>query len=376
MRIGIEAQRIFRAKTHGMDVVAIELIKNLQEVDKKNDYVIYAAPGENTAAIKETPNFKIKLIKGISYFDWEQIWLPLQAKKDQLDVLHCTSNTAPISNSIRQIVTIHDTIFVEKQNWPVNVNWYQKLGNQYRRLLVPYIAKSCKKVVTPTEFERANLIQYFKLNRSKIEIVPNGVNDSFRRITDSSLLGRVREKYSLPDRFLFYLGNTEPRKNIHNLLKAYSEISSSDGSVPNLVITNIQSSFLESVLKKLNQEKLSEKIILVGYVDSSDLPALYSLADFFLYPSLREGFGLPILEAMACGTPVITSLASAMPEIAQNAALLVDPFDYKQIKEAMAKLVRNDQLKEDLKEKGLERAKAFSWKASAEKILSIYETFK
>lgn len=376
MKIGIEAQRIFRAKKHGMDVVAIEIIKNLQEIDKVNEYLIYAAPGEDASAIKETSNFKIKIIQGKTYVDWEQLWLPIQVKKDKIDILHCTCNTAPLWSFIPKVVTIHDTIFVERQKWPININWYQKLGNYYRRLVVPWIAKSCERVIAPTEFEKKNIIQHFQIEDSKIEVVLHGVDNSFKKIVDQDLLGKVRKKYSLPDHFMFYLGNTEPRKNIHNLLKAYSELTSLDNNVPYLVITNIQASFLETVRKNLSLENLSQKIILIGYADSEDLAALYNLADFFLYPSLREGFGLPILEAMACGTPVITSLASAMPEIAQDAALLVDPFDYRQIKLGMIRLMTEDNLRKELSRKGLERVKAFTWKASAERILSVYESLK
>lgn len=376
MKIGIEAQRIFRAKKHGMDVVAIELIKNLQEIDKVNEYLIYAAPGEDASAIKETSNFKIKIIQGKTYVDWEQLWLPIQVKKDKIDILHCTCNTAPLWNFIPKVVTIHDTIFVERQKWPININWYQKLGNYYRRLVVPWIAKSCERVIAPTEFEKKNIIQHFQIEDSKIEVVLHGVDNSFKKIVDQDLLRKVRKKYSLPDHFMFYLGNTEPRKNIHNLLKAYSELTSLDNNVPYLVITNIQASFLETVRKNLSLENLSQKIILIGYADSEDLAALYNLADFFLYPSLREGFGLPILEAMACGTPVITSLASAMPEIAQDAALLVDPFDYRQIKLGMIRLMTEDNLRKELSRKGLERVKAFTWKASAERMLSVYESLK
>ena len=375
MRIGIEAQRIFRKRKGGMDIVAMEIIKSLQQIDKKNEYIIYAAPGEDISAVKETSNFKIKLINAITYFDWEQLWLPLQVKKDKLDLLHCTCNTAPLWSPVSKIITIHDTIFVEEQKWPVNVNWYQRVGNRYRSLIAPRVVNSSKKIITSTEFERKNLIEYFKLDDSKIAIVPHGVNSCFRKISDQALLNKVQAKYSLPGHFILYLGNTEPRKNIHNLLRAYSELVVSN-NVPDLVITNIQAKYLKTILRKLNQENLSKKIILTGYADSNDLPVLYNLADFFLYPSLREGFGLPILEAMACATPVITSLTSSMPEIAKDAALLINPFNYKELKNAMAQLVTDGNLRENLRKKGVERAKAFTWEASAEKILFIYESFE
>ena len=376
MRIGIEAQRIFRKKKGGMDVVALETIKNLQKIDKNNEYIIYASQDEDTGyCIEETKNFKIKYIKGLSYVDWEQIWLPLQAQKDKLDVLHCTSNTAPLWGAIPKIITVHDIIYLEKQSWPANANAYQRLGNYYRSVIVPMGVKAAEQIVTVSGFEKANIINRFKLDDSKVEVISNGVNNVFRRVTDADALNKVIKKYNLPGSYILFMGNTEPRKNMRNMLKAYAILVAKQSNAPDLVITNVDREYLNKILEEIGEKWIEQKIALTGYADFADLPALYSLSEFFAYPSLREGFGLPIVEAMACGTPVITSNVSSMPEIAGDAALLVDPHTPAGIAEAMNRYVSNPGLKNAKIQAGLKRYKMYTWEASAKKLVNIYDSF-
>lgn len=373
MRIGIEAQRIFRKKKGGMDVVAVEIIKSLQKLDKDNEYIIYASPNADSSySISETSNFKIKFVKGFTYFDWEQISLPLQAKKDKLDLLHCTSNTAPLWGPVPTLVTIHDIIYLEKREYPVNVNWYQRLGNYYRSIVVPGVVARSEQIITVSEFEKKNLLSHFELDDSKVKVVSNGVNEVFRKVYDKEVLNKVKEKYRLPEKFIFYMGNTEPRKNLRNMLKAYSILTQKQSAAPSLVITNITREYLANVLEDIGEEKIAGKIILTGYADFKDLPALYTLADFYVYPSFREGFGLPILEAMACGTAVITSNTSSMPEIAGEAALLVDPLNPESIAGAMQEYMLDDELKLEKIRKGQLRYRHYTWDASAKKLLDIY----
>lgn len=376
MKIGIEAQRIFRKKKHGMDMVALELIRNLQLIDQVNEYVVFVKPDEDDQLIQESTNFKIIKLKGGFYPLWEQIALPKAAAREKCDILHCTSNTAPIFTSIPVIDILHDIIYMEHSYMRILKGTgtpYQKFGNIYRKMIVPRVVKRSCRITTVSHFEKNRIGEFFGIKGDpRLKAVYNGVGSHFMPITDKSELLQIREKYHLPEHFFFFLGNTDPKKNTRGTLKAFSEYIKQTSATIHLVMLDYDRTELEKLLQEIGNPSLIERIVLTGYVANTDLPGIYSQCDLFLYPSLRESFGIPMLEAMACGAPVITSNTSSMPEVAGNAALLVDPFDAEDITAAMIKLMSDNQLKKDLIERGFLQAAKFSWKAMAEQVLEIY----
>lgn len=374
MRIGIEAQRIFRTKKHGMDIVVLELIKALQLTDKENLYFIFVKKGEDTSCLKETENFKIIEVPGVTYADWEQIFLPYYANKYKLDLLHCTSNTAPLLYPGTTVVTLHDVIFLERNVRSATYNWYQQLGRVYRKFIVPASIRKARHVITVSEYEQKRITDILKINSKNISVVYNAFSKHFAVKPDAVKEKSVRDFYKLPQQYIFYIGNTDPKKNIFNTIRAYRNYCISVPEPLPLVIADITESFLDTVLEKTQTTLLRDKIILTGYIHNADLPAIYSCASLFLYPSLRESFGIPLLESMASGTPVITSNTSALPEVAGKAAVLVDPFNEKQIGETMAQVLTNQKQAQDLIDRGYERIRSFSWTLSADKLLSIYNT--
>ncbi len=376
MKIGIEAQRIFRQKKHGMDMVALELIRNLQLIDNENDYVIFIKPDVDDTVIRETANFKIVRLKGGFYPLWEQIALPKAAKKYGCQLLHCTSNTAPVCTSIPLVVTLHDIIYMESSYVKImrgTGTLYQKFGNAYRKLFVPRIIRKSDKIITVSHFEKNRIGQFFGMaGDQRLTAVYNGVSEHFIPVNDQQVLQRVKEKYHLPDHFFFFLGNTDPKKNTKGVLKAFSDFLKQTGSSAQLVMLDYDLKELEALLSEIGDKELINRIVLTGYVVNTDLPAIYCQSELFLYPSLRESFGIPMLEAMACGVPVITSNTSSMPEVAGDAALLIDPFKPEEITKAMIQITSDFTLKEDLIRKGIVQAAKFSWKAMAQDVLSIY----
>ncbi len=375
MKIGIEGQRLSRLKKHGMDMVALELIQNLQAIDTANEYVVFMQPGEDEDVIKPTPNFKIVKLDGGSYPQWEQIALPKAALKEGCQILHCTSNTAPVFSKIPLVVTLHDIIYMESSYLKIlnsSATLYQKFGNMYRKLVVPAILKKSKKVITVSHFEKNRIADFFGMSGDKrLTAVYNGVSEHFVPVTDEVELTRVKQKYNLPDHFIFFLGNTDPKKNTKGTLKAFSDFSKTHSEF-RLVMLDYDLAELKKILNEIGNPALIHSIVLTGYVKNTDLPAIYSQSKVFLYPSLRESFGIPMLEAMACGVPVITSNTSSMPEVAGDAAFIIDPYNTNQITDALTKLVSDNQLRTHLIDRGLIRAKQFTWKAMAENVLSIY----
>lgn len=380
MRIGIEGQRLFRKKKHGMDMVALELIKNLQVLDHENEYFIFVKPDEDYSVLQETSNFKIIPLEGGSYPIWEQFALPRAAKKYGCEILHCTSNTAPIRCSMPLVTILHDIIYMEKSYLNIlksSASNYQKFGNIYRKLVVPKVIKNSTKVVTVSHFEKNRIADFFAMKDDmRLTAIYNGVSEHFQPISDENELKRVKEKYNLPDNFFFFLGNTDPKKNTKGTLKAFSDFLKQTNFDHKLVMLDYDKNELEKLLDEIGDRQLIEKIVLTGYVANTDLPAIYSQCKIFLYPSLRESFGIPMLEAMACGVPVITSNTSSMPEIAGDAAHIINPNNPEDITQGIIKILEDKNYCDTLCKKGLERSQLFSWKNMAKQVLELYKDIK
>ena len=373
MKIGIEGQRLFRKKKHGMDIVALELIRRLPELDPSNEYVIFVKDDEDKTCIQESANMRIKVLPATSYPWWEQVLLPRAAGEEGCDLLHCTSNTAPVVSRIPLITTIHDIIYLEKVTlFAKGGTNYQRFGNMYRRFVVPPVAhKSCT-VVTVSEFEKHNIQEVLKLG-DKLRVIYNGVGTHFKKITDPNELLRARKTYNLPDRFIFFLGNTDPKKNTGNVLKAFALYKQKHDDDLYLVMPDYDETALQELLRQTVKPDIRSHIIMTGYVPNEELPSIINQCILMLYPSLRESFGIPILEGMACGVPVITSNSSSMPEIAGDAAIQIEPTDPQAIMHAIERIISNPVLAASLSAKGIQRAEQFSWNIMAESYIALYK---
>jgi len=368
MRIGIEAQRIFRKNKHGMDYVVLEEIKELQKSDTRNEYFVFVAPGEDRCLL-DSKNVHIIEIGGSFYPLWEQLSLPRAVDQLNLDMLHCTSNTAPIFCKVPLILTLHDIIFLEPRD-KSNKSFYQNMGWRYRRFIVPKILKKCKRIITVSEFEYNNIITKLNIPEEKMAMIYNGYNEWFRPVEDTEL---IYQQYIEEPGYFFFLGNTDPKKNTERTLIAYSKYLEKSDIKRKLLMADLDSSFLEDIVERNHIENIKDQIVIPGYINNADLPFIYNRAFAFLYTSLRESFGIPLLEAMACGTPVITSNTSSMPEIGGSEVLMVNPQNVNEITEKMLLLEKDEALYQKQKEIGIRRAQQFSWKYTAEQLLMVYD---
>ena len=368
MRIGIEAQRVFRRNKHGMDYVVLQEIKELQKLDTKNEYFVFVAPGVDRC-LKDTKNVHIIVIGESFYPVWEQITLPRTAKKYNLDILHCTSNTAPIFCDIPLVLTLHDIIFLEPRD-KNNKSLYQNMGWLYRRKVVPKILDKCRRIITVSNFEKQNIINKLNIPEKRMAMIYNGYNEWFTTFRD---VADIYKSYIDKPGYFFFLGNTDPKKNTERTLIAYSKYLEKSSVKRKLLMADLDKEYLNGIIERNHIENIREQIVMPGYIVNSDLPYIYNRAFAFLYTSLRESFGIPLLEAMACGTPVITSNTSSMPEIAGTDAILINPESSDEIAEKMLQLENNELYYNAQKEIGLKRAELFSWKKTAEQLLSLYE---
>ena len=379
MKVGIEAQRLFRPQKHGMDRVALEFIKHLQEIDKVNEYFIFVKPDVDNQIISNTQNFKIVEIHGGPYPIWEQFKLPKQVKAHKCDVLHCTSNTAPLHSEIPIITTLHDIIFKETSLFRILISkasWYQKLGNIYRRLIVSNVISKSKKLITVSHHERKNIRAKYNLENEKIRTIYNGVSEKFNTKIDLNSKEEIKRKYRLPDKFLLHIGNTDPRKNTARVFESFQEFIKTTNKETKLVVIGLGLEKVASIVRAISiKPEVYKRIICLGYIADDELPCVYSLAQMFLFPSLREGFGIPILEAMACGVPVITSNVSSMPEVAGDAACLVNPKSTASLVKAIKKIDSDTNYRKRLIQKGLHRHTLFSWENMSKDILKVYKEF-
>ena len=368
MRIGIEAQRIFRKNKHGMDYVVLEEIKELQKSDTRNEYFVFVAPGEDRC-LQDSKNVHIIQIGSNFYPLWEQFSLPRAVSQLNLDMLHCTSNTAPIRCKIPLILTLHDIIFLEPRD-KSNKSFYQNMGWRYRRFVVPRILKKCKRIITVSDFEFNNIITKLQIPEEKMVMIYNGYNQWFKPVEDTEL---IYQQYIDEPGYFFFLGNTDPKKNTERTLIAYSKYLEQSDVKRKLLMADLDRGYLEEIINRNDIGNIRDHIVIPGYIKNADLPYIYNNAFAFLYTSLRESFGIPLLEAMACGTPVITSNTSSMPEIGGPEVIMVNPQNVQEITEKMLLLEKDEALYQKQKEIGIIRAQQFSWKYTAEQLLAVYE---
>jgi glycosyltransferase involved in cell wall biosynthesis len=297
---------------------------------------------------------------------WMQMMLPRVVARSQPDLCHFTNALAPLWLNRPYVLSIYDaTLFLYSRYHP-------RTRLLAIRLLLPMAARRASAVITISDSARQDLLQVLKIPPEKIHVVYGAAPQHFRQVTNAGQLASLRQKYGLPEQFLLYVGTLEPRKNLTRLVQAFSRLKE-QGHAHKLVLAGPWGWSMNGFHQQIEELNLADRVQLLGYIPDEDLPGLYSLATAFVFPSLYEGFGLPPLEAMACGTPVLSSRNSSLAEICGDAAYLVDPRDVENLAEGLRRVVADADLRAQLSESGRRRAQEFSWERAARETVAVYE---
>ena len=366
----------FHTQLAGAGRYTRNILRELVKFDAQNDYVLFVTPQAAPNFVFEAKNALRALValpeSSAARIAYEQCVLPLQLRRHKADLLFTSSVAVPIAWRGKEVTVIYDMIAEH-----ADVTKYTRARNVYVRVMSRYAARRADAVITISENSRREIAQYARVSPEKIHLAYPAVNPTFARVTDAATLERVRNAYRLPERFVLYLGTLEPGKNLPCLIRAYSAMKRARPNLAqHLVLAGAHGWGIREIENEI-QRSDATGFHLIGFVDEQDIPALYSLADVFVYPSLYEGFGMPPLEAMACGAPVIVSDVSALPEVlgalwqGQRAGLAVDPRDEHAWAQAMTRVLLDDALRAQLREAGFKRAQEFSWTVSAQRILQV-----
>lgn len=371
MHIGIDAHAI-GAQQGGNETYIRGLIRALAAIDDRNRYTIYLAEPDAAAEWRETfvqnhPNFEVQLLPKPTPLVRVPVFLTYELRQHPVDVLH-VQYTAPPFCPIPVVATIHDLAF---EHLPET---FTRRGSLQLKLTVRRTAQKAARIATVSEYSRQDLLRTYKLPPEKVAVTYNGVEPHFTPQAQFNEVAEIKQQFGIARDYLLAVGSLQPRKNLVRLIRAYAKLrTESESFSPQLVIVGRKLWLAEEIFAEVRRQRWAEDVILTGYVSDNDLPKLYRQATAFVYPSLFEGFGLPPVEAMACGTPVITSDVSSLPEVTGRAALLIDPKNQTSIESALLQIMRDQELRAEMRERGIEQAKKFTWQAAAEKTLQLYQ---
>lgn len=367
-RIGIDFH-ILDQKYQGSRTYLVNIINHLKQIDHQNTYVIYVNSLENIKSYKKVytcqENFSFKQFfskNALFRLSWE---IPLIAKQDKLDIFH-TQYICPLISRVQQVVTIHDILF------ETHPEFFSKLFVARSKVLVRMSAHKAARILTDSQFSKSQIMELYKVPEGKITVLHGGIDkERFNTIKKEQAKAHIAEKYGL-QKYILNVGRLEPRKNQLSLIKAFHSLLMSNKIEHKLVIIGPKDFRYSPILAYISRNRLDDFIHVFSNIEDYELPDFYKASDLFIYPSIAEGFGLPVLEAMACGIPVIGSDSTSIPDVIGDAGMLIDPFDVEKIADVIHAVLSKEELAKELSDKALQRASQFNWEDAARKTFRIY----
>ncbi len=364
VRIGIDTRKLH---DFGIGTYIRNLLRQLARLDRDTDFVLFCRPDDAASLSSLGDNFRAVPETAGNYSVAEQVRIPLALRREGVTLFHAPHYVLPPLVSCRSVVTIHDCIHLMFPQYLPN-----RIAHVYARASIRLAARRATRVLTVSESSKRDILRFVDVCADKIDVIHNAYDERFGVEPREEDVVRVRERYQLHDEFVLYAGNVKPHKNLERLIQAFDQVRKQGLDHLKLVLIGDEISKYAALRRAVHQHQLHKYVRFLGYLPEETLAVMYRLAGVFVFPSLYEGFGLPPLEAMASGTPVVTSNVSSLPEVAGDAAMLVDPYDPEAIAEAISRVLTDEGLRRDLRQKGLARARQFSWEQSVRRVRDIY----
>jgi len=352
----------------GIGTYTARLMENIMSIDTDNTYSFFW-PNDGYDFLLGKSNINLTLFGEKNKKFWDEVFMPAQVKKKNLDIFHLPQNGLglPKEKYCSYIATVHDLIpYVLPDT--CGKSYLDKFTEE-----MPYIIDGCDKIITVSEYSKQDIIKYFGIPGDRIEVIYLAADSRFRLMKKEKAWEFLHREYSYSNDYILYLGGFSPRKNVDGLLDAYRRVYRELPGYYELVLLGASKDNHYELRKKVEEMGISDRVVFAGYVPYEHLPYFYNCASLFVYPSLYEGFGLPPLEAMTCGTPTITTNVTSIPEVVGDGAVLVNPYDNHELADNMYRILSDMDLRELLRERGLKRAYNFSWKKTAIETIKVYE---
>ena len=364
MRIGIDARKLH---DFGIGTYIRNLLRHLARLDRQTEFVLICRPEDRETLASLGENFRPVPETAGNYSISEQVKIPLALRREGVTLFHAPHYVLPPLVTCRSVVTIHDCIHLMFPQYLPG-----RFALAYARSSIAVAARRAIRVLTVSESSKRDILRFVDVPPDKIDVIYNAYDERFAIEPREEDVVRVRERYQLHDPFVLYAGNVKPHKNLERLIEAFDLVRARGLDHLKLVLIGDEISKYAALRRAVHQHHLHKHVRFLGYMPQETLAVMYRLAGVFVFPSLYEGFGLPPLEAMASGTPVVTSNVSSLPEVAGDAAVLVDPYDPEAIGDAIYRVLTDEALRCGLRQKGIARAREFSWEASVGRVREIY----
>ncbi len=365
MRVAIDVRKLH---DFGVGTYVRNLIDQLAHLDHDSEYVLLCRKDDRGLSRQLGPNFR-ELADGSDHYSLgEQLTIPFHVQRIRPHVFHTPHYVLPVLTPCRSIVTIHDCIHLVFPQYLQN-----RLAHGYARAAFYAATHRASRILTVSEASKRDILRFFRIPEDKVTVIYNAIADTFYDPPPEDAVERVRERYQLHNRFVMYAGNIKPHKNLERLIDAFVRLREDGGHDDlKLLISGGEVSKYATLRRAVHRYNLHQHVRFLGFQPEETLAALYRLADVFVFPSLYEGFGLPPLEAMASGTPVVVSNVSSLPEVVGDAGVLVNPYDAESIADGIRRVLDDASFRTDLIARGVQRARTFSWGESAKRVRAIY----